>query len=470
MLFDIAAHGARGDGATNDSVAIQRAIDACHEAGGGTVVVPSGRTFLTGTVSLRSHVHLLVEAGARLISAEDPGDFPNADLRCMIEARDCEHIAVTGFGVIDGRAKLFMAEDLGTIYRPKDPKWRPRLIGLVGCRHVTFRDITLRDAANWCLHMSGCEDVVIHGIRIFNDLKVPNCDGIDPDHCRNVHISDCHIESGDDCIVIKNTARFRDYGPTENIIVTGCTLMSTSAAIKIGSESVDDFRNLVFNACTIRSSSRGLAIQLRDQGNVENVIFSNMTVETRLFDEHWWGKAEPIYVTAIPRFGERAQASELPDWNPDGGLGRIRNVRFSNILCRSENGAFIAGSPRSLIQDITLDNVRLEIDKWTKWPGGKHDRRPCDKIGADFRDPTQDPGLAEHATSGIFIQHARDITVRNSKIVWGKTRPDYFQHALEAENASGLKLENFTGEAAHPSRDEAISIRELVATQAIQAS
>lgn len=281
--------------------------------------------------------------------------------------------------------------------------------------------------------------MVIDGIRILNDLKIPNCDGIDPDHCRDVRISNCHIESGDDCIVLKNTRAFAQFGPTENITVNNCTLVSTSAAIKIGSESVSDFRNLIFNGCVINRSSRGLAIQLRDEGDVENVIFSNMTVETRLFDEHWWGKSEPIYVTAIHRTG-------------DSKLGCVRKVRFSNILCRSENGAFLAGSTDSLIEDVVLENVRLEIDKSTKWPGGKHDRRPCDKIGADFRDPTKDPGLIEHATAGIFIEHARDVTLRNTKIVWGNKRPDYFKHALEVHNAPGLKLENFVGEAAHPER------------------
>ena len=450
MIYNILDFGAAGDGVTDDTKPIQLAIDSCAVAGGGTVLVPAGQTFLTGTVQLASHVHLHLEGGTRLLSAEDPAAFPNGDLRCMIEARDCEQIAVTGFGTIDGRALSFMAEDLGYIYRPKDPKWRPRLIGLIGCRHVTFRDITLTNAANWCLHMTGCEDVVVHGIRILNDLKVPNCDGIDPDHCRNVRISDCHIEAGDDCIVIKNTADFAHYGPSENIVVSNCTLVSTSAAIKIGTESVSDFRDMVFRGCVIRGSSRGLAIQLRDQGNVENIVFSDMIIETRLFEEHWWGKAEPIYVTAIPRFGENPPPAELPSWNPKGALGRVHNVRFCNILCRGENGVFIAGSECSPITDLVLDGVRVEVGKTSKWPGGKHDRRPCDALGAAFRDPTQDPGLTDYATSGVFLEHASGVILRDVEVAWGANAPDYFGHALEVHHVTCLDRSGFRGQAAHP--------------------
>ncbi len=451
-VYNVIDFGAAGDGVQNDARAIQKAVDACHAAGGGTVLVPSGKVFLSGTVVLKSHVNFKVDHGARLLGSPDLADFPNADLRCLIEARGANDIALTGGGTIDGNGKRFIVEDLKYIFQPQPEGLRPRLIGLLDCHQVSVRDITLTDSANWCLHLVGCEDVTIHGIRILNDLKMPNCDGIDPDHCRNVRISNCHIRCGDDCIVLKTTQAHRRFGSTENITVTGCTLMSTSAAIKIGSESTQDFRNLVFESCVIRGSSRGLAIQLRDQGCVENVVFANMTVETRLFEDHWWGKAEPIYVTAIPRF--RGDPESYPEWNPSGAVGRIRHIRFSNILCRSENGAFLAGCADSPLEDVVLDNVRLEVDKWTKWPGGRHDYRPCDKLGSAFRDPRNDPGLVEHPTAGVFIEQARDITLRDVRVAWGATCPSPFRHALEAHDVDGLRLADFRGRSAHPDRDE----------------
>jgi hypothetical protein len=429
-VFDVLSFGAVGDGVTNDGRAIQRAIDACAAAGGGTVFVPAGKTYLSGTVRLASFVDLHVEGGAWIIASDRRRDYPNDALRCLIEAYDASGIALTGTGVIDGRAKRFMTAELPHIYRGND--WRPRLVGFVGCRGVTVRDITLADAANWALHPAGCEDVVISGVRILNDLKVPNCDGIDPDRCRNVRISDCLIQAGDDCICLKTSGEFPQYGPCENVTVRGCTLVSTSAAVKIGSGTVADLRDIVFDGCVIRASNRGLGIQLRDGGNVENVLFANMTVETRLFHEDWWGGGEPIYVTAVPR-------------EAGAKVGAVRNVRFTNILCRGEGGVFIAAQDPGRIENVLLENVRVEINKWTKWRGGRHDLRPT---GGDRR-----TGISDHRTAGFYVERAEGVTLRNCEVAWGANRPHYFGHALEAHSAEGLAVENFRGEAAHPDRD-----------------
>ncbi|MFP4054708.1 MAG: glycoside hydrolase family 28 protein, partial [Phycisphaerae bacterium] len=167
----------------------------------------------------------------------------------------------------------------------------------------------------------------------------------------------------------------------------------------------------------------------------------NCTIETRYFSPGWWGRAEPIYVTAI----HRAKETEL---------GRVRNVRFSNCLCRSENGVFIAGSEDSLIEDLVLDNVRVEIDKWSKWPGGVHDRRPCMVNDTSFGiDWCKDEGITEHPTAGVYVQHARNTLLRNVEVVWGENTQDYWGHALDAENAPGLRLEGFRGEAGKPGLD-----------------
>lgn len=318
-----------------------------------------------------------------------------------------ENVAITGGGVIDGSCHAFSLEE-GEHIHPRTLQWRPAMTCFEGCQHFTVRDVTLRNAANWALHFSGCEDIVVDGIRIFNDLKFPNCDGIDPDHCRNVRISNCHIEAGDDCIVLKNTQPFASYGPSENITVTNCTLISTSSAIKIGTESVDDFRNLVFNNCVIRGSNRGLSIHLRDRGNVENVIFSNMTVETRHFHDGWWGAGEAIYVTAVPR-----SAASRSD-TADTGVGCIRNVLFSNILCQSENGIFVMGATPGHVSDLRFENVRLHLRKTSRWPGDRYDLRPCEPSlqpqGAEPVGPVSDWGCkSKCATAAVFIENARDI-------------------------------------------------------------
>lgn len=121
--------------------------------------------------------------------------------------------------------------------------------------HITFKDITIVDAPFWTLHPAGCDDVLIDRIRILNDLDVANSDGIDPDHCSNVRILGCHVECADDCICLKASKGNAEYGPCENIIIDGCTLVSTSAAIKIGTEGVGDFRNVLVQNCVISAAT-----------------------------------------------------------------------------------------------------------------------------------------------------------------------------------------------------------------------
>jgi len=433
--FNIADHGAVGDGEILSSAAIQAAIDACHDAGGGRVVVPAGGRFLTGSVVLKSHVELHLERGATLLASDRRedltawafGEASGKEEGACIFAHDAEDIAITGGGTIDGQGRKWMKELARYIHRPK-PGPRPMLICFIGCRRVTMRDVTIRDSANWAVHPSGCEDVLISGIRVLNDTVLPNCDGIDPDHCRDVRISDCYIQGGDDGIVIKTRRELADMGPSENITVTNCTIMSTSAAIKIGTESTDNFRNITVSNCIVKSSNRGLAIQLRDGGSVENVLFSDCIVETRHFSPEWWGRAEPIYVTAI----HRADGSTL---------GRVRNVRFRNIVCRSENGVFIAGSKDSPVEDVVLDGVRVEIDKWSKWPGGWHDRRPCMSPDTGHSmEPDKDTGLTRHPTAGVFVEHARNVALRNVEIVWGANRQDHWGEDIETRDVEGLKM------------------------------
>ncbi len=362
--------GALGDGTTDDASAIQLAVDACASAGGGRVIIPAGHTLMAGSFELRSHVDFHVAEGATLLSATVIEAFPRrvfsggeeAEKRLWIGAKHAEDVTLSGTGTIDGQCLAFALGENEFIYSPTQ-RWRPAMTCFENVRRISVRDLTFRNAANWTLHFSGCEDVLVKDVRILNDLRFPNADGIDPDHCRRVRISGCHIVSADDCIVLKNTASFTQYGSCEDIEITHCRLESASAAFKIGSESHGDFRRIKMSDCVIERSNRGLAIQLRDGGSVEDVEFRNIRVNTKRFSPVWWGAGEAIYVTALPR-------------NPETVVGTIRNLRFRDIECDGENGALVFGNPEDRIRDLSFERVHVGIRRHTPWPSGLLDLRP----------------------------------------------------------------------------------------------
>ena len=412
-------YGAVLDGVANDRAALQRAIDAAHAAGGGTVVLPAGRRLRTGSFEMKSHVTLHLAPGSRLLASTERADYR---ANVWIEAFDAEEVAFTGTGTIDGQAAAFMAEERPDIFRPK--AWRPKVMVLEGCRRVRLRDLTVRDAPNWTLHFAGCDDVVVHSVTILNHLKIPNCDGIDPDHSRNVRISDCHIEAGDDCIVIKNRPEYARYGPSENIVVTNCTLVSTSAALKLGTETHHDIRDVVFSNCVIRGSHRGVAIVLRDEGSIANVLVQNLVIETKLFPPAWWGAAEPIYVSAQPR-------------QPGGKIGTLRGLRFSQIRARGQGGVFIAGSAECVPEDIVLEDVPVELAPPPDFRRSRIDTRPPD-AGAP-------PGVQEAPLAGFRIRQARGVALLRCTVRWVEAKPaDAI--AVDAPGADPVRVEGFLEE------------------------
>lgn len=381
--YNILDYGAVGNGKHIDTEAIQQAIDDCAENGGGRVVFPGGYVFRSGTLRLRSYVELHIESGAVLKASDDLADFGDvsglittqelpsyansdyngAPLLYFLFCKDCTNVSITGLGCIDGNEALFYGKitkwHIDGAFYPRMP-----LLFLEGVSHVTLHQVTLQNSAFWTVHMVGCSDVLIDGIRIFNNLRMASSDGIDPDHCKNVRIVNCHIESADDCIVLKNTKSAEQYGNCENIVIANCTLKSTSAAIKIGTESEGVFRNIIVQGCCISGTNRGISLQLRDSGSIQNVLFSNLNIETRRFSpDHWWGSGEPIAVTALPR-----KESTV--------LGYIKNIRFENINCRSENGILIYGQNAAHIRDVFFSNVSVELYRKTDWPRFTHDLRP----------------------------------------------------------------------------------------------
>lgn len=423
--YDIMAYGAKGDGTTNDAAAIQRAIDECAANGGGTVTVPAGHTFLCGPLHLASYVNLHLEPNSCLLAHPDESLYTESAFRrncgegmMWISGKDLKQVSITGTGTIDGNGISFMGKELEDSYELKpvtdfDP--RPHVLTLINVEKTVIRDITIRNSAYWTVHLIGCYDASIDGISLLNNLKIRNGDGIDIDHSRKVRIANCFIESGDDCICLKNRREFEEYGPCEDIVVTNCVMTSRSCAIKIGSENMDKIDNVLFNNCIIKNSNRGIGIQNRDEGTVTRVIFSNMLVDCMFYSDVWWGKAEPIYVTSYPRaVGNHKDAGwRFPKGATEGRCGEVNHIFFNNIKCTSENGIFVGGDTPGKVSHICFDNVDITLLKRTAYDGGVYDKRPCDG-----------EGFIHDKTYAFYLDTASDISIReNCNVYWGELPP-----------------------------------------------
>lgn len=443
--FDVLRFGAKGDGRTNDTQAIQRAIDACAQQGGGTVLLAPGKTFVSGTIVLKSYVDLRLEDGSTLRASGDRDDF--RALGSLIFAHNADNVAVSGNGTIDGNFHAFLKDRVDGGYKvvqpflgPYDPLYgldhrnppdgRPRMILLVRCKGTRLRDFNIVDSPTWTIHPLGCEDLDISGITIRNSVEVPNCDGLDIDHCRNVRVDNCDIQAGDDCIVLKTSRNFDSFGPCENIAVSNCVLTSSSAGIKIEPEGRDAIRMAAFSGITISKSNRGIAVFNRDHALIENLIFSNMNITTELKPAMWWGAAEPVQISNVPR-------------SPGMTGGIIRNLQFNNFICLGESGLYIHGWKDCPIDEVTFNNVSLTLQKTSKTAGGFYDLRPGDVAG----------GLYRHAIAGVYCEQAQNLTFTDVSVDWKRPLPAYYGAALEAHHIQNLSLSNFRGHGAHPGHD-----------------
>ncbi len=449
-VFNPLDFGARGDGKTNDTAALQSAIDACAQAGGGTVVLPAGHEFLSGSLQLRSHIHLHLEGGSRLVASPDRNHFRR--LGSLLFAQDAENVHISGTGEIFGNDKAFFPAKGPNGYAvpqpflgPFDPLYdrshadpadgRPRILLLVHCRNVVLETFTIRQSPTWTIHPIGCDGLQISGLQILNDLEIPNCDGIDLDHCRNVRVSDCNIIAGDDCLVIKGSRNFGQYGPCEGITITNCTLESSSAGIKVEAEGASVLRSVVVSNCSIVRSNRGISFNCRDGETVEDMLFADLAIETRMHTPMWWGAAEAITVTCAPR-------------SKGGASGSVRNIQFANITCRSESGIYLRGTAASPLRHISFREVELSLGRTTSFPGGFYDMRPGDSFGAS--------GLDRRDIAGFFAANVDGLSLAGVHVHWTDTIAAFYGSALELHDCNSVSLAQVTGSAAHAGKPAAI--------------
>jgi len=446
-VFDVLKYGAAGDGKTLDSAAIQRAIDeAAAHSGKAQVLVRGGRKYLVGTLELKGGIDFHLADDAQLLVSTKREDYRGglagsvaADTMAnaaggVLIAEGAVGLRISGTGSLQGRAKEFM-----TRYDPAGGWWipgpfRPKMFVLTRCTDLEVRDITFAEAPNWGLHMLGCDHVLVDNVKVRNLLDVPNCDGIDPDHSRNVEIRNCDLVCGDDGVVIKTSRQKTDYGECADIHVHDCTIETQDAGLKIGTETTSDIHDVRFERCKIKNSSRGLCIQLRDEASVYNIDFRDITFHSHYFADPWWGRGEAISFTAIQR-----TLSTKP--------GTLHNVTVTNVMGIAENSVRICGTAQSRVRDVVLDRVSVTLERTTKFPGALFDNRPT----------TAQPAIEPHDTPGFSIEHADNVTLRDCTVKWGSDVPESFSYAVETKDATGVRIEGLKGGPARPQLGKAVS-------------
>ena len=406
VTFNVKQFGAAGDGETLATAQLQAAIDTCARGGGGTVLVPAGG-YVTGTLWMRSRVTLHLEAGATLLGSERPDDFPiwasewegpgvKPGRAALICGEGLEDVAITGRGTIDGRGRMWWDSQR----REPGVLRRPLLVRLVDSRNVLVEGVTLRNSPMWTLSPLACDNVAVRGVTIHNPPDSPNTDGINPDSCRNVRISDCHVDVGDDCVTIKSGKEDdgrRELRPCENIAVTNCTLVHGHGGVVIGSEISGSVRNVVIGNCVFVGTDRGLRIKARRGrgGVVEDVRASNLIMD---------GVLCPIVVNLFYGCGAWGE-SKVTDMNArpvDAGTPRFRRISVSHITARRAKyaAAYILGLPEMAVEDVTISDAVLELDPENTEAG----------------QPAMASVCAEHCRAGVIARYTRRLTLRHVKV------------------------------------------------------
>jgi polygalacturonase len=356
---DVRAYGAKGDGATKDTAAIQAAIDACAKKGGGTVRLTAG-TYVSAPIELKSNITLQLDQGATLLGSPDHADYPPQtefrlpDTQPLVSALDAENIAITGQGTIDGNGQSWWDEarsnhDHG-ILGSGHP--RPKLVIFDHCKHVRVEGVTVQNSPMWQLVPYYSDDVTIRNVRILAPQRSPNTDAIDPFSSSNVLIDHVYADTGDDNVAIKS-GPINSPGPdspSTNITIRDCTFLH-GHGISVGSELSGGANNILAERITFTGTDNGIRVKAnRDRGNdVGHLVFRDITmtgVKNAIIISEYYPKV-------LPPAGEAPQ--------PVGRLTpRFHDITIENVTATGSTVAgVIAGLPESPVENVILRNVKI---------------------------------------------------------------------------------------------------------------
>jgi len=446
-VFNIKTFGAIGDGVAMDTNAIQDAIDAVYDAGGGIVRVPSGE-FQIGTIELKSNVTLSLDFGAQLLGSIDHSDYTTEGLdnpreggpHCLIYANGATNIAIEGLGVIDGRGtpENFPRRRSGG----RNRGLRPRLLRMVNCDGLRFSGVTWKRPAFWGLHLIDCRNIVFDAVTIRFRNNNFNNDGIDLDGCEKVRIQNCDIDSGDDAICLKSSKN-----PCRNIVVHSCRVSSNTAALKFGTSSRGGFIDVKVTNCYFHDCPMGaIKLQLVDGGRLENVDISRIVMQE---------VGCPLFI----RLGDRGSTFGGDDTEKPP-VGTLKNVRISDVFAqvtiedrtkatraayknldaedavgitdreKSKAGPImLTGIPGHYVENVTLQNVTISF------PGHGTNEDAKRTIPEDVDRYPEQFFFGVLPSWGAYIRHARNIELINVEL---QTRMPDARKRLHLEDVEGF--------------------------------
>lgn len=437
-VINVRQFGATGEGTSMDTVALQRAIDTAASAGGGVVTFPPGR-YLSGSLWLKSHVTLQLEAGATLLGSPNRKDYRKVNFHGLVLADGQIDIGVRGKGILDGQGKLLAAdtERLKGESKLPDAKegQRPVIINFRNCTNITVRDITLKDSACWVQEYRDCERLTIENITV-RSLAALNNDGIDIDGCAHVAIRGCDIDSEDDGICLKSDSR-----GCEDVLVENCRVRSSCNALKFGTASVVGFKNITCRNLEIYDTYiSAIALEIVDGGEMENVHITHV----KITDTH-----NPIFI----RLGHR---------NINGPVGSLHGVTLSDITAEIPNlpletmtkfpcpdpyhtppllTASITGIPGFPVRDVTLQNITIVYGGIGATPQPKHPRlESLDKVPECIKNYPESRMFGTLPAWGFYCRHAEGIQFNNVHL---RVQDKDYRPALLCDDARAIELNGF---------------------------
>lgn len=371
--YDIRTFGAQS-GALS-TAAIQSAIDMCEKDGGGTVTIKNG-IYISGTIFLKSNVHLRVEAGAKLMMSGDIRDFPDFacewnvkaaprySARCLIYVGNCENVSISGLGMIDCNGAAYCEENPDPRFSETDPflckrmkrkldyeNTPGRMIFVMKSKNVTLCDFTMTEmAGGWGIWVNGCEYINIRNLKLYCCPDYPNSDGIHINCSRDVFVTDCAVHSGDDALIVRaNTNTLEQDIPCENIIVKGCSLSSHCQAVRIGWIGDGAIRNCVFSDLVITDSRDAITIEL-PKGSVAADLGGNSTrIENLSFNNIIIDRAHRYPVQIVIAESELVRCRY------------IKNIQFNNLNSRTNYSPYLMGRKDCYLKDISFVNCRFDV-------------------------------------------------------------------------------------------------------------